>query len=601
MKRIINLCWVLLAVFQVSCKQEFKQPNVIIVITDDQGYGDIAAHGNTEVNTPNIDKLHGESVRLTNFHVSPTCAPTRGALMTGRFSNRVGVWHTVMGRSLLYENEKTMADVFAENNYKTAMFGKWHLGDNYPYAPHDRGFQEALFHGGGGVGQTPDYWNNDYFDDTYFRNGKEEKVKGYCTDVWFGEAMKFIEKNKENPFFCYISTNAPHGPLNVPSEYVKPYLDKGVNKTRAKFYGMITNADDNLGLLRNKLTELGIADNTILVFMTDNGTAYGAGFKGKELKSGYNAGMRGKKGSAYDGGHRVPFYVRWVNGGMDKGKDVNALTGHIDILPTLMNLCRIDTKEEIAFDGMDITPYLKGGRVKGDRVLITDSQRLELPVKWRQSSVMTQKWRMINGKELYDMDSDPEQQTDVASAHPEVIEKLRASYETWWDSQKDVFAKFPYIKVGAEEEKISCLTAHDWHEAPERGIPWNQQLIRKSTVANGEWRIDVQKEGQYKIVLNRWPKESGLGILDEAEKLVTDMPDYVLAKGKSFPFKQAKVKVGDKEWGKAIKEGDKTVDFVVELPKGETTMQTWLEGDDVSVGAYYVYVEKMDNEKVAVK
>ena len=178
------------------------KPNVLFVITDDQGYGDLGCHGNTIINTPHLDKLHSQSISFTNFHVGPTCAPTRAGIMTGRYCNSTGVWHTVGGRSLLRESEITMADVFRENNYRTGMFGKWHLGDNYPFRPHDRGFEKALYHGGGGISQTPDYWKNDYFDDTFFHNGMPESFKGYCTDVWFDEALKFIEDKSDSPFFC---------------------------------------------------------------------------------------------------------------------------------------------------------------------------------------------------------------------------------------------------------------------------------------------------------------------------------------------------------------------------------------------------------------
>jgi arylsulfatase A-like enzyme len=186
---------------------EKKRPNVVLVMTDDQGYGDLACHGNSIIKTPNLDALHAQSTRLTNFHVGPTCSPTRASLMTGRYCNRTGVWHTVMGRSLLRKDEVTMADVFRAGGYKTGIFGKWHLGDNYPFRPQDRGFDEVLIHKGGGIGNTQDYWGNDYFDDTYFRNGRPERFEGYCTDVWFTEAIKFIEANKDRPFFCYLPTN----------------------------------------------------------------------------------------------------------------------------------------------------------------------------------------------------------------------------------------------------------------------------------------------------------------------------------------------------------------------------------------------------------
>ncbi|MEK6237099.1 MAG: arylsulfatase, partial [Planctomycetales bacterium] len=314
--RFSTALWTMMFAFMVltCCAQAASaKPNVILVITDDQGYGDVAAHGNTMIKTPNLDKLHGQAVRLTDFHVDPTCSPTRSALMSGRYSTRTGVWHTIMGRSLMSGAELTVAEVFQSAGYATGMFGKWHLGDNYPCRPQDQGFQEAFYNGGGGVTQTPDFFGNDYFDDTYYRNGKPEKTEGYCTDVWFDNAMAFIEKNAKagKPFFTYLTTNAPHGPFLVADKYSQPYRDAGVPGNMAPFYGMITNIDENMGRLSAKLDQLKIADNTILIFMTDNGTAAGAGGRGKKPSKGwkgFNAGMRGAKGSEYDGGHRVPFF-----------------------------------------------------------------------------------------------------------------------------------------------------------------------------------------------------------------------------------------------------------------------------------------------------
>ncbi|MHC4286035.1 MAG: arylsulfatase [Planctomycetota bacterium] len=296
-----------------------KRPNVILVITDDQGYGDLGCHGNPVIQTPNLDRLYSQSIRLTDFHVDPTCSPTRSALMTGHYSTRTGVWHTIMGRSLLGKHEVTIADVFSGSEYRTGIFGKWHLGDNYPFRPQDRGFNEVLVHGGGGVGQGPDFWGNDYFDDTYQHNGKFKKFSGYCTDVWFDGAMKFIEANKERPFFCYLTTNAPHGPYNVAEKYKKMYEDNK-DVPNAAFYGMITNIDENMGRLMKKLKAEGLEKDTILIFMTDNGTS--AGYRGKQGQiKGYNAGMRGTKGSEYDA-YRALFAgpaVVWEEVGMLTG------------------------------------------------------------------------------------------------------------------------------------------------------------------------------------------------------------------------------------------------------------------------------------------
>ena len=318
-----------------------RAPNIVLVLTDDQGYGDLASTGNPILSTPNLDGFHKESARLTNFHVGPVCAPTRAGLLTGHYACSTGVWYTSSGRSLLRRDERTLADVLAASGYRTAIFGKWHLGDNAPYRPEDRGFETATVHNGGGISQTPDFWGNDYFDDTYMVNGQRQAFRGYCTDVWFAEALRFIHENRQRPFFCYIATNAPHGPFNVPARYFEAYRGK-VPEQRARFYGMIANLDENFGRLRVALNNLGLEKNTIVAFMTDNGTSAGCALDGSGfLREGYNAGMRGKKGSPYEGGHRVPFFIHWPSGGLVHGVDITQLAANIDIMPTLLELCGV--------------------------------------------------------------------------------------------------------------------------------------------------------------------------------------------------------------------------------------------------------------------
>jgi arylsulfatase B len=234
-----------------------QRPNVVIVITDDQGYGDLGCTGNPIIQTPAIDRLANESVWLTDYHVAPTCSPTRAALMSGHWTNRTGAWHTIMGRSMLREDEGTLGQFFKGAGYETGMFGKWHLGDNFPYRPEDRGFNEVYRHGGGGVGQTPDVWDNSYFDGGYFHNGKIVPAEGFCTDVFFEQANRFISESAKNgkPFLAYISTNAPHGPFHCPQKYMDLY--KGQSPTIQAFYGMITNIDENVGKTRKLLKDLG--------------------------------------------------------------------------------------------------------------------------------------------------------------------------------------------------------------------------------------------------------------------------------------------------------------------------------------------------------
>lgn len=548
-------------------------------MTDDQGYGDLGCHGNPVIKTPNLDRLYTQSVRLTDFHVSPTCSPTRAALMTGHYCNRTGVWHTIMGRSLLRKDEVTMADVFSASGYRAGIFGKWHLGDNYPFRPQDRGFDEVLIHGGGGVGQGPDYWGNDYFDDTYIHNGKLEKFTGYCTDIWFDAAMDFIEANKDRPFFCYLPTNAPHGPYNIAEKYSQPYRDKGVPGNQANFYGMITNIDENMGRLMQRLKELDLEQKTILIFMTDNGTS-----------AGESSGMRGMKGSEYDGGHRVPFFIRWP-GKLKGGKDVSQLTAHIDLLPTLIELCGLKKPHGVKFDGTSFLSLLQSKNRRSkienqkssnwpDRTLVTDSQRIEHPEKWRKSAVMTERWRLINGQELYDIKADPAQENNVAGEHPEIVETLRQNYEHWWADVSRRFDEYCEIIIGSEKESPARLMSHDWHC---QNPPWSQGAVLEASKDNGFWAVDVARDGAYEFALRRWPVE-------------LDKPiNAAIPGGKAINATGARLKIAEVDVTEAIPDGAHAVTFQVQLKAGKTRLQTWFMDQQSKelCGAYYAYVKRV--------
>ncbi|MDX2431250.1 MAG: arylsulfatase [Bacteroides sp.] len=578
-----------------SCtrSEPLEKPNVILIMTDDQGYGDVGFHGNEWIETPQMDQLASESFRLTDFHVGTTCAPTRSGLMTGRNCNRVGVWHTVGGRSLLRKSEVTMADVFSENGYATGMFGKWHLGDNYPYRPHDRGFDEAFYHGGGGVTQAPDYWDNDYFDDTYLRNGEPEKVSGYCTDVWFQNALDFIERNKEEPFFCYLVTNSPHGPFHVPQKYIDMYKDNP-QIPNPNFYGMITNIDENLGILREKLEEMGLAENTILIFMTDNGSSSGAkldpeGF----VTAGFNSGMRGMKGSEYNGGHRVPFYIHWPAGGMNSGKDVEQITSYNDVLPTLIDLCGLQGPG-VNFDGQSISPILNSDKTSwAPRIIITDTQREEDTEKWKKCAIMTDQWHLIRGEELYDMEKDPGQTTDMADQHPEIVKELSDAYELWWEDISEDFDDYCEIIINTEEENPVCLRSHDWHSTALP--PWNQGHIRTALVDNGYWVVDVAEAGSYKFSLRRWPMETGLALNASLPPSIAVPGGVPWPAGVSIQFTQARISIGEEEQSAVVDPSQQDVSFSFDLEPGKTSLQTWLEDSEgITRGAYYVYVTRLD-------
>ena len=583
-------------------KTERPRPNVVLIMTDDQGYGDLSCHGNPVLQTPHLDALYRESVRLTNFHVDPTCSPTRAALMTGRYSTRTGVWHTVMGRHMPRRREIMMPQVFADNGYRTAIFGKWHLGDNFPFRPQDRGFQEVLIHGGGGVGQIPDYWGNDYFDDTYFENGQPREFAGYCTDIFFRRAIEFIEANRDRPFLVYLPTNAPHSPFRVAEQYSEFYREKvGEDLGLSKFYGMIANIDENVGKLLARLKEWGLADNTIVIFMTDNGTSRGATFtnyRGNEgeLLSGFNAGMRGRKGSPYEGGHRVPFFLRWPAGGFVGGRDAGQLAAHIDLLPTLIELCRLKPPAATRFDGMSFARLLRNEAADWpDRTLFAHHQELPRPVKYRFACVMRNRWRLIarndDGKsdgdvgimptprfELYDVATDPAQRLDVSEEKPNIVRQMRSTYDEWWEDLATRFDEDSRIIIGDQRQNPTRLTCFEWHSSRH----WGQNDVRRGFEENGYWAIDIARPGTYAIALRRWP--------EEVDAPITTGIDG----GKAINAIEAKLRIGDMERKQPIAAGATSVRFEVRLPSGKSRLETWLiDEDGRSRGAYYATVERL--------
>lgn len=554
-------------IYATNSDEASSKPNIVFIITDDQGYGDVRFHGNTMIQTPTIDSLAKQSLRLTNFHVEPTCAETRAALMSGQFPLRVGVWHTIMGRSILSPDAVTMPQLFQAAGYRTGMFGKWHLGDNYPYRPQDRGFEVTLHHGGGGVGQTPDVWGNDYFDDVYWSSSELRPVRGYCTDVFFEAAMQFISQEKDQPFFCYLATNAPHGPYLVDESYKKPYLEQGVAEPMASFYGMITNIDDNLSRLLALLDEQQLARETIVVFMTDNGTAAGYRPRAQQADSpwsGFNAGMRGTKGQQYDGGHRVPCFIRFPDG-RHADEQFGSLTAHVDLLPTLASLCDVDTSDAGHLDGHDLGPFIAGEADVEPRTLIVQSHRVEAPRKWIKSATMTDSWRLIDGRQLYAIDRDPGQQRDVAADHPDVVRRLRAAYEDWWSDCAPAPEEYSRIPLGHPAAERVCLTAHDWHGPTP---PWNQRAINNAPKTNGYWEIRVEQDGAYQFLLSRRP-------LEEPAPLGCE---------------QVSLQIGSQAKTIAVDPSSVLAPITLQLETGDYRLSSRLLGDGLgNTGAFYVY------------
>ena len=446
-----GFCGVLLAMsaFPGAARAELagRKPNIIVILTDDQGYGDAGCTGNPILKTPNLDRLHNEGIRFTDFHVSPSCAPTRASLLSGKHEFKNGVTHTILERERLSLKTTTIAQVLKEAGYTTGIFGKWHLGDEDPYQPEKRGFDEVFIHGGGGIGQSypgscGDAPGNKYFNPAIKHNGKFEKTTGFCTDIFTTQALKWIDEQKAGrPFFCYIPYNAAHAPLSCPPEFKQPYLDKVPDET-ATFFGMVANIDANVGRILAKLDEKGIARETLVIFMNDNGG------QGPACKI-YNAGMRGGKCTAFNGGTRAMSFWRWP--GTLKPGDRPQLAAHIDLFPTFAELAgaRIPAAVAADQDGFSLAPLLAEtppAAWHDDRMLFTHVGRWggmkpgaepdkyggpgNCSIRWQQYLQV----RIKGGWSLFDLKADPGEKNDIAAGHADIVAKLDQAYNAWWNT-----------------------------------------------------------------------------------------------------------------------------------------------------------------------
>ncbi|MBI4664568.1 MAG: arylsulfatase [Verrucomicrobia bacterium] len=431
--------------FAASAPTSGKKPNIVFILTDDQGYGDLSCHGNPILKTPNLDRLHNEGVRFTDFHVSPTCSPTRSALLTGRHEFKNGVTHTILERERLTLKATTIAQVLKRAGYTTGIFGKWHLGDEPDHWPDKRGFDEMFIHGAGGIGQTypgscGDAPGNTYFNPAILHNGKFVNTQGYCTDVFFGQAVQWMEKVKGGqPFYAQITLNAPHAPLQVRPEDEARYAGKVGAANVAKFFGMIANIDDNVGRLLDKLRDWGIERGTLVVFMNDNGGTGGVRV--------FNAGMRGAKNTAWLGGTRAASFWRWP--GTLTPRDVNALAAHIDFFPTIAEIAGAKLGEDlkVQIEGRSLVPLLENSDAPWpDRFLFTHQGRWPKDAnpnefKFRMCSVRTPRWHLVSDTggaqpnwQLFDVKTDYGETRDAAAGHADVVKELSSAYDRWWDS-----------------------------------------------------------------------------------------------------------------------------------------------------------------------
>jgi arylsulfatase A-like enzyme len=510
--RSIGLASLTLASFNSGFSQVNQHPNIVLILTDDQGYGDLGITGNPHIKTPVIDKFFRESIRFNNFHVSPVSAPTRSSLLTGRYSLRTGIRDTYNGGAIMASNEITIAEMLKQANYKTGIFGKWHLGDNYPCRPMDQGFDESLVHLSGGMGQPGDittYFKEDscYFNPVLWHNGKEEAYKGYCSDIFAGQAIDFIEKNHNSSFFCYLSFNAPHVPLQVPEKYYQMYKDldpaSGFENDKRPFavmsakdkedarrvYAMVTNIDENIGKLLQKLDELKLTKNTIVIFMTDNGPQ----------QTRYIAGLRGLKGSVYEGGVKVPFYLRYP-AMLIGNRDIETTAAHIDVLPTLAQLCNVEVPKDRTIDGKSLVPVLKNKAVSwGNRPLFFYWTR-RYPELYNNVALQKGRYKLVGHTdynseirkfELYDIEKDPFELNNIVNTNPPIASDLKSVLDSVFrDLVNSVnLTNPPRIIVGSKYENPVILNRND--ADGQAGIGSQEDIY-------GMWRVSIL-EGTYNI------------------------------------------------------------------------------------------------------
>ncbi|TWT78775.1 Arylsulfatase [Planctomycetes bacterium CA13] len=610
------LCLAFLLTAVVSARA--NKPNVVVVLTDDQGYGDLSCHGNPYVKTPNLDRLFQESIRFTDFHASSICTPTRSQLLTGIDAVRNGAYNFGYGKTSIFETIPNddgrqrkvhlMPEYFKANGYVTGHFGKWHLGDHYPSRSIDRGFDTALTFPSASIWQSSNYWNNDGFDDYYYRDGKIENCTGYCNDLWFDETIRFIRQahQSEQPFFVYLATSAMHTPLFAPEVYNQPYKDQP--ELTEQFYGMIANFDMNFGRLDRFLEANGLKKSTIVTYMSDNGGTFGV--------QQFNAGMQGRKGSPLDGGHRVPCFLRWPDGIPNAGRDIHELVIVQDILPTLIDLCDLDDPWSDEIDGLNVAPTI----LQRSQDLSQRMSVVQFSTKRRglnPYAVLWGKWRLMSDGKLYHLQDDPQQIHDIADEHAEIRDAMLAFYQDWKESVQPSLDKYTSIDIGYSGFERIDLTCFDWLELEGKGNPSQQYDIRQGMDMHGFWNLHVHEKGVYRFTARRWPREADSAItaslppfvseyakqagnilppsLDEHHRWDDLSTGGIYPAGKAIDISNARCSIGESSTFKPVKQSDKSISFERKLETGKQRLQIdFLNREhQVQCGAYYVEIIKV--------
>ncbi|MEM1328467.1 MAG: arylsulfatase [Bacteroidota bacterium] len=544
--RYLLFIFPLLLLFQCTSPKEditSTLPNILLILTDDQGYGDLSIHDNDSIHTPNLDQLAAESVRFERFYVSQVCAPTRASLLTGRYHPRTGVTGVTSRREVMRAEETTIAEVVGAAGYRTGLFGKWHNGEQYPNDPTGQGFQEFF-------GFTAGHWNN-YFDTELTRNQESVKTEGYLPDILTDRAMNFMQTSGDQPFFCYLAYNTPHSPMQVPDDYFDRAKARGLSDYNAAVYGMVENIDDNIGRMLAQLEADGQRDNTIVLFLTDNGP------NGNR----YNDGMKGWKGHYDEGGVRVPLFVRY---GDFEPRQIDKLAAHIDVLPTLLDICGLKVPDAVALDGRSLLPLLEGETTDWEERSIY-SFRHGAPFTPRPGAVRTEQYRWVLGRDssisLYDMIADFGQTRDISSEQPEVVARLGAAYDSAFQSVTAQLPLPPPIPVGHAEAKRVHLPVIEAQKVVgdlrfKEGHAWaNDWIVDWNSIDEAlTWEIAVQKAGNYAVEVAYTTAAENIGSViavecneQQVEATISEAfdPDYM-----ESPDRIVRKEVYEKEWAR---------------------------------------------------
>lgn len=573
-KQMRSIYFFLLSLLFLSCSQQEEsneKPNVILVLIDNQSYFELSRNGHQIVQTPRTDRLSREAVNFTDFHSAPFCSPSRTAMLTGRYALRAGVHNTIGGVSILHKKEITLADILKKEGYQTAVFGKWHLGMTYPYAPKFRGFDEVFVHGGGGVSQLEDYYGNNHIDATYEHNGEYVKSKGFSTDVLFDQAITYIDDKRKQaePFFCYIAPPAVHFPTNRHPVTTKRLLDRGVEDSQfLALYSMIENVDDNVGKLLDYLEESGLKENTLLVLASDQGVNDRGAVQ-------HRSGVFQNRGLSFDEKHQVYCMIQYPELTDKNRGDVQNLAGMIDVLPTVLDICGIEQTANL--DGQSLKPLLAGSANWNDeRKLIVQCPRSRVREKWKNTSVKYKKWRLVDGKELYNIENDYGQKTDLAEENPDLVKELTEVYEQFWNSLAPAEELISAHMLGHRDAPEIRLNGMDWYIGD---APWTQGALDKKT-SWGKWLVEIVRDGNYRFELRRYPREAP----------------------KPIEAKTAIIEIGDKRKELEIDLEDAEAIIDLELEKGIYDLAATFEGPKGAQepnrwGAYYVHVSYNSNSQ----